>query len=195
MARQVSAITRTFFARSESYGSKKNNAGCQHSVRDCAIKQKETKRTKDKARDASRLTRNNRTFPATNLEFVSVWIFKKASIIAATVGATDFRAFQASPADLAHEPGEPIHFFTGLSPKSESRSVGLMASILREAEKRFRLVSASRIEDSPPSARAIAGKTERWQELAIKLVRELQIAYAQVNMVEVARLFHFRRYF
>ena len=129
------------------------------------------------------------------LEFVSVWIYEKASIIPATVGGTDLRAFQASPADLAHEPGETIHFFTGLSPKSESRSVGLMASILGEAEKRFRLVSASRIEDSPPSARAIAGKTERWQELAIKLARALQIAYAQVNVVEVARLFHFSRYF
>ncbi len=145
--------------------------------------------------DAGRLTWNNRTFPATNLQFVPVWIFKKASIIAATVGATDLRAFQASPADLAHEPGEPIHFFTGLSPKSESRSVGLMASILREAEKRFRLVSASRIEDSPSSARAIAGKTQRGQELAIKLVRALQIAYAQINVVEVTRLFQFSRYF
>jgi hypothetical protein len=145
--------------------------------------------------DAGRLTWNNRTFPATNLQFVPIWIFKKASIIAATVGATEFRAFEASAADPAHEPGEPIHFFTGLSPKSESRSVGLMASILREAEKRFRFVSASRKEDSPPSTRAIAGKTERWQELAIKLVRALQIAYAQVNVVEIARLFHFSRYF
>ena len=70
-----------------------------------------------------------------------------------------------------------------------------MASILREAEKRLRLVSASRIEDSPPSARAIAGKTERGQELAIKLVRALQIAYAQINVVEVTRLFQFSRYF
>jgi hypothetical protein len=145
--------------------------------------------------DAGRLTWNNRTFPATNLQFVPIWIFKKAGIIAATVGATELRAFQASPADLAHEPGEAIHFFTGLSPKRDSRSVGLMASILREAEKRFRLVSASRKEDSPPSARAIAGKTERWQELAIKFARALQIAYAQVNVIEVARLFHFSRYF
>src|SRR5881275_2962407 len=93
--------------------------------------------------DAGRLTWNNRTFPATNLQFVPVWIFKKASIIAATVGATELRAFQASPEDLAHEPGEPIHFFTSLSPKSESRSVGLMASILCEGEKCFRLVTRS----------------------------------------------------
>src|SRR5205823_9733368 len=104
-------------------------------------------------------------------QFVPVWIFKKASIIAATVGATDLRAFEASPADLAHEPGETIHFFTGLSPKRESRSVRLMASILREAEKRFRLVSASRIDDSPPYARAIAGKPPRPLEVAITLVR------------------------
>ena len=145
--------------------------------------------------DAGRLTWNNRTFPATNLQFVSVWVFEKASIIAATVGATELRAFQASPADLAHESGEPIHFFTGLSPKSESRSVGLMASILCEGEKCFRLVSASGMEVSQPSARAVAGKTEGWQELAIKLVRALQIAYAQINVVEVTRLFQFSRYF
>ena len=164
-------------------------------VKELAIKQKETKEDEEGQVEAGRLFRNNRTFSATNLEFVSVWIFKKASIIPPTVGATELGAFEASPADLAHEPGEPIHFFTGLSPKRESRSVGLMASILREAEKRFWLVSASGIKDSPPSARAIAGKTERWQELAIKLVRALQIAHAQVNVVEVARLFHFSRYF
>jgi hypothetical protein len=70
-----------------------------------------------------------------------------------------------------------------------------MTSVLREAEERIRPFSASRIEDSPPSARAIAGKTERWQELSIKLVRALQVAYAQVNMVQIARLFHFSRYF
>ena len=195
MARQVSAITRTLFVRCESYGSKKNDAGCQLPVKDRAIKQKD-KEDEDKARaDAGRLTWNNRTFAATNLEFVSVRIFEKASIIAATVGATELRAFQASPADLAHEPGEPIHFFTSLSPKSESRSVGLMASILCEGEKCFRLVSASGMEVSQPSARAVAGKTEGWQELAIKLVRALQIAYAQINVVEVTRLFQFSRYF
>jgi hypothetical protein len=152
-------------------------------------------RGRSQGQGSSRLTRNNRTFPATNLEFISVWIFKKASIVPPAVGATDLRAFQASPADLAYEPGEPIHFFTGLSPKSESRSVGLMASILREAEKCFRLVSTSRTEVSQPPARAVAGKAERWQELAIKLLRTLQIAYAQVNVVEIAALFHFRRYF
>src|SRR5205823_12243277 len=128
-------------------------------------------------------------------QFVSVRIFKKAGIIAAAVSATGLRTFQAFSADLAHEPGEPIHFFTGLSPKSESRAIGLMTPVLREAEKRIRLVSASRIEDSPTSARAIAGKTERWKELSIKLVCALQVAYTQVNMVQVARLFHFSRYF
>jgi hypothetical protein len=89
-------------------------------------------------------------------------IFEKAGVIAAAVGATDLWAFQIPPADLAHEPGELINFFTGLSPKSDSRAVGLMMSILREAEERFRLVSAGRIENSPPPARAIAGKTKRW---------------------------------
>ena len=164
-------------------------------VKELAIKQKETKEDEEGQVEAGRLFRNNRTFSATNLEFVSVWIFKKASIIPPTVGAAELRAFHPSPADLAHESGEPIYFFTGLSPKSESRSVGLMVSILCEAEKCFRLVSASRIKDSPPSTRAIADKTKRWQEFAIKLVRALQIAYAQVNVVEIARLFHFRRYF
>src|SRR6478609_2480242 len=50
--------------------------------------------------------------------------------------------FQAFSADLAHEPGQPIYFFTGLGPKSESRAIWLMTSVLREAEERIRLVSA-----------------------------------------------------
>ena len=111
------------------------------------------------------------------------------------VDATDLRTLQALSADLAHEPGEPIHFFTGLSPKSESRAIGPMTSVLREGEERIRLVSASRKEDSTSSARAIAGKTDRWQELSIKLVCALQVANTEVNMVQVARLFHFSRYF
>src|SRR5258707_9380492 len=109
-------------------------------------------------------------FPRKFLHFVSIRIFKKIGIIASGVGATNLRPFQAFSADLAHEPGEPIHFFTGLSPKSESRAIRLMTSVLREAEERIRLVCASRIEDSPTSARAIAGKTENWQQLSIKLV-------------------------
>jgi hypothetical protein len=137
------------------------------------------------------LLRNDRTFPATNFQFVPVRIFEKAGVIAAAVAATDLRAFQTSSADFAHEPGEPINFFTGLSPKSDSCAVGLMTSILREAEKRFRLVFADCIERSPPSARAIAGKTERGQQLAVKLLRALQITYSQVNMVEISCFFHF----
>jgi hypothetical protein len=88
-----------------------------------------------------------------------VAIFEKAGVIAAAVGTTDLWAFQVLPADLADEPGEPINFFAGLSPKRDSRVVRLMTSILREAEERFRLVSAGSIEDSPPPARAIARKT------------------------------------
>jgi hypothetical protein len=112
-------------------------------------------------------------------------------VIAAAVGTTDLWVFQVLPADLAHEPGEPINFFAGLSPKCDSRVVRLMTSISREAEERLRLVSASGIEDSPPSARAIARKTKRWQQFAVKLVRTFQIAYAQVKMVEISCLFHF----
>jgi hypothetical protein len=141
--------------------------------------------------NAESLVRNDRTFPATNFQFVPVRIFEKTGVIAAAVAATDLRALQTSSADFAHEPGEPINFFTGLSPKSDPRAVGPMPSILREAEKRFRLLFAGRIECSPPSARAIAGKTERWQQLAVKLVRALQITDAQINMVEISCFFHF----
>src|SRR4029450_444108 len=110
----------------------------------------------------TRSFRNDRTFPTANFQLVPVGIFEKASVIAAAVGATDLWAFQILPADLAHEPGEPINFFTGISPKSDSSAVGLMTSILVEGEERFRLVSTGGKEDSQPPARAIAGKTKRW---------------------------------
>jgi hypothetical protein len=106
--------------------------------------------------------RNDRTLPTANFQFVPIRIFEKAGVIAPAVGATDLWTFQIPPALLSHEPGESINFFPGLSPKSDSRAIGLMTSILRETEERFRLVSTGRIEDSPPSAGAIAGKTKRW---------------------------------
>ena len=107
------------------------------------------------------LTGNDRTLPTANFQLVPIGIFEKAGVIAAAICATDLWAFQILPADLAHKPGESINFFTSLSPKSDSRAIGLMTSILREAEERFRFVSAGHIEDSPPPARAIAGKTKR----------------------------------
>jgi hypothetical protein len=137
------------------------------------------------------LPSNDRIFAATNFQLVTVRIFKKAGVIAAAVGATEFRAFQILSAKLADKPCQPINFCTALSPKRDSRAVGLMPPILREAEKRFRLVAASSIEYSPSAARSIARKTERRQQLGVKPVCALDIADAQVDVVEVSRLFHF----
>src|SRR4029077_5588147 len=44
--------------------------------------------------------RNDRTFPAADLQLVTVGIFEKAGVIAAAVGTTDLWAFQILPADL-----------------------------------------------------------------------------------------------
>jgi len=92
---------------------------------------------------------NDRIFAATNFQLVAGGIFKKAGVIAAAVGATDFRAFQIFPADLADKLCEPVDFLAAISPKSDSRAVGLMASVLCETEERLRLVAAGGIEDSP----------------------------------------------
>jgi hypothetical protein len=138
---------------------------------------------------------NDRVFSATNFQFVTVGIFEEAGVIPAAITATEFRAFQIFRADFAHEPSEPVDFVAALSPKGDSRAVGLMPSTLREAKKCFRFVSAGSVEDSPPSARAIAGKPERRQQLSVELVRAFQITYAQVDMVEVPRLFHFLKAF
>ena len=137
------------------------------------------------------LLRNDRTFPAANFQFVAIRVLKEKRVIAATVTGTQFRAFEIFAADFAYQFRDLIHLVSRLSPKSDSRAVGLMTSILREAEKRFRLVFADCIERSPPSARAIAGKTERGQQLAVKLLRVLQITYSQVNMIEISCFFHF----
>ena len=157
----------------------------------CQTSGLEILRSAQNDRKGAALLGNDRILPATNFQLVAIRIFEKAGVIAAAVGATDLWAFQVFSADFAHEPGEPINFFTGFSPKSDSRTVGLMTSILRKTKKRLRLVFANRIEGSPPPARAIAGKTKLWQQLGVKLVRPLQIAHAQINMVEISSLFHF----
>jgi hypothetical protein len=128
--------------------------------------------------------------PATNFQFVAVGIFEKAGVITTAVTATEFGAFQVFSANFSDEPCEPINLCTGLSPKSDSRSVGLMTSVLGEPEERFRIVAASGIEYSPSAARSIAGETKHRQQLAVELVCALQVAYAHVDMVEVSRLFH-----
>jgi hypothetical protein len=66
-----------------------------------------------------------------------------------------------------------------------------MASILVQSEEGFRLISTGGKEDSQPSTRAVADKSKRRQQLTVKLMRALQIAYAQVNVIEVSCLFHF----
>jgi hypothetical protein len=137
------------------------------------------------------LSSNDRLLPAADFQFVAIGIFEKAGVIAAAVAGTKLRTFQIFPADFADQPGEPINFSAALSPKSDSRPVGSMASILAESEERFRFVSACGKEDSVPPARAVANKAERRQQFTVKLLRALQIAYAQVNMIEVSCLFHF----
>lgn len=98
------------------------------------------------------LPSNDRIFAATNFQLITVRIFKKAGVIAAAVGATEFRAFQIFSAKLADKPCQPINFCTALSPKRDSRAVGLMPPILRETEKCFWFVTAGCVEDSPPAA-------------------------------------------
>ena len=135
--------------------------------------------------------RYDRFFPAADFQLVAVGIFKEAGVIAGAVAAAKLRAFQISSADFAHQPGEPIDFGAALGPKSDSGAVGLMASVLGETEKRFRFITAGGIKDSPSSTRAVANKPEGRQQLAVKLLRALQIGYAQVNVIEVSLLFHF----
>ena len=137
------------------------------------------------------LAGNDRFFPAADLQLVAIGIFKEAGVIAGALAAAKLGAFRIFSADFAHQPREPIDFCAALGPKSDSGAVRLMASVPCKTEERFRFIAAGGIEYSPPSARAVANKPERRQQLAIKLLRALQIGYAQVNVIEVSLLFHF----
>src|ERR1700736_422661 len=69
-----------------------------------------------------------------------------------------------------------------------------MMSIFCESKKLGWLITADGIERSPGFIGAIAGETERGQELAVKLDCSLKISYPQINVIQNARshLFDFR---
>ena len=98
------------------------------------------------------LPRDDWIFAAANFQLVAVGIFEKARVITTAVTVTEFRAFEIFGADFAQESCESINFFAALGPKSDSRTVGLVPPILREAEKCFRFVTAGSVENSPSSA-------------------------------------------
>jgi hypothetical protein len=58
-----------------------------------------------------------------------------------------------------------------------------MLSILRESKKLGRLVAPDRLERSPGFIGSIAGKTERRQQLAVKLHCPLKIFHSQINVI------------
>src|SRR5947207_9238923 len=69
-----------------------------------------------------------------------------------------------------------------------------MMSIFGESEKLGRFLAAGGIKRSPGFIRAIAGKTERWQQLPVKVQCSLKIFHPQINVIQNARfhLFDFR---
>jgi hypothetical protein len=137
----------------------------------------------------------DRFFPAADFQLVAIGIVEKAGVIALTVARTELRAFQIFPADFAHQFRQPINLGPAIGPEGDAGAVGAMASILAESKERFRLVPAGGKEDSQSSARAVANKPQRREQFTVKLLRALQIADAQVNVIEVSCLFHFLRRF
>src|SRR6202040_239272 len=65
-----------------------------------------------------------------------------------------------------------------------------MMSIFRESKKLGRFVAAHGIERSPRFVGAIAGETERRQELAVKLRCSLKVFHSQINVIQNS-CFHF----
>src|SRR6266404_6481170 len=128
--------------------------------------------------------RNDGLFPAADFEFVAVGVFKEKRVVSWAVICTNFRAFQIPSADLAHELGDLVDFFTRVRPKSDSRAVGLMMSIFRETKKFRRLVAAGRIKRSPFRIGTIGREPECGQKLLVKLPRDFEVLNAQINVIQ-----------
>src|ERR1700737_4021102 len=134
--------------------------------------------------------RNDGLFAAADFEFVALGVLKKKRVVSRAVVCTNFRTFQLSSADLAHELGDLVDFFTRVRPKSDSRAVGLMMSIFRETKKVRRLVAAGRIKRSPFRIGTIGRESDCGQKLFVKLPRDLQVSNAQINVIQ-SSCFHF----
>src|SRR6266480_7012348 len=63
-----------------------------------------------------------------------------------------------------------------------------MLSVLGESKKLGRLIAPDRIECSPGFVGSIAAKTERRQQLTVKLHCPLKIFHPQINVIQNTRL-------
>src|SRR3979411_2620026 len=140
----------------------------------------------------SSLTRLCGLFPTEDFEFVAVGVFKEKRVVSGAVICTNFRAFQISSADLAHELGDLVDFFTRVRPKSDSRAVGLMMSIFRETKKVRRLVAAGRIKRSPFRIGTIGRESEYGPKLLVKLPRAAEVFDGQINVIQ-SSCFHLKK--
>src|SRR6266851_445419 len=59
-----------------------------------------------------------------------------------------------------------------------------MMSIFGESKKLGGLIAPDRIECAPGFIGSIAAKTERWQQLSVKLHCPLKVFHSQINMIE-----------
>src|SRR5262249_45496105 len=130
------------------------------------------------------LLRNDGICPTADFQLVAVRIFKEEPVVAGTVALANFRTFQILATYLVHQLCDSIDALAPIGPKRNPRPVRLMISVFGESEKLGRLVRADGGKGSPRFIRAIARKTERRQQLPVKLHRAIEIFRPQINVIQ-----------
>ena len=121
-----------------------------------------------------------------NLEFVAVGILKENGVIAGGVFDAQLRSFDVFRARLAKHVGNLIYGFTTRRPERDPVRVRLMIGVLFESEE-IDADAVLSLEKSPFLAALVDAKSDRWQNLGVKLLGGFAVLYPQIDVVEKAR--------
>jgi hypothetical protein len=126
---------------------------------------------------------------AANFELVAIWVFEKEGVVTRAVVLADLRPLKLFSSSIAHDFGNPIHFFSRVRPKRDPRAVGTMVFVLGETEKFQRSIAATSKECMKIVAWTFVNESKLRQKFAVKLSRDFHVFHPQIDVIKATR-FH-----
>ena len=120
-----------------------------------------------------------------NLELVAVGILEENGVIAGGVFDAQLRPFDVFRARLTNHLGNSIYGFATRRPERDPVRVRLMIGFLFES-KEINARAVLCLEQAPFLAALVDPKSDRRQNLRVKVLRGFAVLYPQIDVVEKA---------
>ena len=121
-----------------------------------------------------------------DFELVPVGIFEKDGVIAGAVLEAKLGPFDVFRASLANDLGNLIHGFAARRPERDPVPVRPMIRLLFES-KEINADGVLCLEQAPFLAALVDAKSDRRQNLRVKMLGGFAVLYPQINVIEQTR--------